>query len=85
VLIYDHRVGHKLKSSCRDVLREAHTVKVGKVQGLRGIHQQSEAESSAAHAVCVESKKLEIVVRAVETDAQTLLADRILDTLRFGE
>jgi hypothetical protein len=85
VLIYDHRLGHRLKFACRELLRDARTVKVGKVQGLRGVHQEGEDEASAAQAVCVESTKLDIVVKAVDGDPQVPLADRILDSVRFGD
>jgi hypothetical protein len=85
VLIYDHRLGHKLKSTCKELLRDARTVKIGKVQGLRGIHQEGDDEHTASHAVCVESKRLHILVKASESDPQAELADRILNSVRFGD
>jgi len=85
VLIYDHRLGHKLKSTCKELLRDARTVKIGKVQGLRGIQQEGDDERNATHAVCVESKRLHILVKAIEADPQSDLADRILNSVRFGD
>jgi hypothetical protein len=85
VLIYDHRMGHKLKGTCKELLRDARTVRIGKVQGLRGIHQEGDDENSATHAVCVESKRLDILVKAIEADPQADLADRILNSVRFGD
>ena len=85
VLIYDHRLGHRLKSACRELLRDARSVKVGKVSGLRGIYQeQGTEEGTATQAVCVESNKLEILVKAVQGEPQTELANRVLDSVRFG-
>jgi hypothetical protein len=85
VLIYDHRLGHRLKGGCRELLRDARSVKVGKVRGLRGLYQQQGTEdSSAMQALCVESTKLEILVKAVEGEPQTELANRVLDSVRFG-
>jgi hypothetical protein len=81
VLIYDHRLGHRMKATCRDMLRDAHAVKVGKIKGLRGMHATGEGEGTAA--VCVDSKKLEILVKSV--DADSAVAERILSSLRFGE
>jgi hypothetical protein len=66
------------------VLRDARTVKVGKVKGLRGMYQQGEDDATAAQAVCVESRKLEIVVKAADTEPLDPLANRILDSVRFG-
>src|SRR5689334_9482843 len=62
VLIYDHRLGHKLKGPCRELLHEPHVVRVGKIQGLRGTVQEGDAP--AASAVCVESRKVVVVIRA---------------------
>jgi hypothetical protein len=85
VLIYDHRLGHKLKMACRDFLYEAHPVRVGKVQGFRGTYPEADNQPEAGPAVCVQSKRLDIVVKAVDDDPQVPLAERILDSLRFGE
>jgi hypothetical protein len=85
VLIYDHRLGHKLKTGCRDLLQDAHAVKVGKIQGLRGIYPAGDDQAEPRPAVCVESRKLDIVVKASDPDQQAPIADRILDSLRFGE
>jgi len=85
VLIYDHRIGHKLKMACRDFLYGARPAKVGKVQGFRGTYPDSDSQPEAGSAVCVQSKYLDIVVKAVDADSQAPLANRILDSLRFGE
>jgi len=85
VQIYDHRLGHKLKMACRDFLYGARPVKVGKVQGFRGTYPDADNQPEAGSAVCVQSKYLDIVVKAVDADPQAPLADRILDSLRFGE
>jgi len=83
VLIYDRRLGHKLNAPCRELLREPHAVKVGKIQALRGMVQDTDTAESSA--VCVESKKLAVLIRASDDGGQAALANRILDTLRFGE
>jgi hypothetical protein len=83
VLIYDRRLGHKLNAPCRELLREPHAVKVGKIQALRGTVQENDTADSSA--VCVESKKLVVLIRATDDGGQATLANRILDTLRFGE
>jgi len=85
VLIYDHRIGHKLKMACRDFLYGARPVKVGKIQGFRGTYPDGDNQPEAGPAVCVQSKYLDIVVKGVDVDSQAQLANRILDSLRFGE
>ena len=68
-----------------ELLRDARSVKVGKVRGLRGIYQEQGAEDdTATQAVCVESTKVEILVKAMEGEPQTELANRVLDSVRCG-
>jgi hypothetical protein len=83
VLIYDRRLGHKLTAPCRDLLQEPHAVKVGRIRGLRGTVQEGDAQTASV--VCVESRKVVVLVRASGDDNQPALGKRILDTLRFGE
>ena len=85
VLIYDHRLGHNLKLPCRDLLHDLRAVKLGKIQGWRGSIQDDESDTPAEPAVCVESRKVVVLIKASDADAQASLANRILDTLRFGE
>jgi hypothetical protein len=83
VLIYDLRLGHRPNGSCHELLRETRSVKVGKVRALRGIYQPEGAEQ-IAQAVCLDSTKLQILVKAVEGDQASALAGRVLDSVRFG-
>jgi hypothetical protein len=83
VLIYDLRLGHRPKGTCHELLRDTHSVKVGKVRALRGIYQPEGAEH-IAQAICLESAKLQILVKALEGDQSTELAGRVLDSMRFG-
>lgn len=83
VLIYDHRLGHHPKGTCHELLRDTRSVKVGKVRALRGIYQPDGAEQ-IAQAVCLDSTKLQILVKAIEGDQATELAVRVLDSVRFG-
>ena len=70
---------------CRDLLHDLRAVKLGKIQGLRGSIQDDERDTPAEPAVCVESRKVVVLIKASDADAQASLANRILDTLRFGE
>ena len=82
VFIFDHRVGHKMKASCRELVADAHPVKAGKVNALRGSVDQADL-GSTPYALCLQGVKVDVLVTANEED-QLGLANRILDSVRFG-
>jgi len=84
VFIFDHRLGHRMDGRCAELLHEAHAVKVGKVAGWRGTTDHAEDGGGTPQAVCVESTKVDVLVKATESDPLGPLANRILDTVRFG-
>jgi len=84
VFIYDHRLGHRMDGKCHDVLREASPVKLGRIEAWRGTTVQADDTGSTPQAVCVESTKVDVVVTASEADPLGPLANRILDSIRFG-
>ena len=83
VFIYDHRLGHTLQIGCGKLLWEPRSVKLGKVKGVRGTIEQAE-DGSTPFAVCVESGRLEILVTVSGPDPLGSLANRILNSVRFG-
>ena len=84
VLIFDHRLGHRMKSPCRELVRDAHQVRAGKVNALRGLAEQADEAGNTSFALCLQAGKVDVLVMATEQDPQGALANRILDGIRFG-
>ena len=57
---------------------------MGKVAGWRGTTEHADDAGGTPQAVCVESTKVDVLVKATEADPLGPLANRILDTVRFG-
>jgi hypothetical protein len=83
VFIFDHRVGHKMKASCRELVAGAHPVKAGKVNALRGSVDEADLVTTP-YALCLQGVKVDVLVTANEEDQVGALANRILDSVRFG-
>lgn len=83
VFIFDHRVGHKMKSSCRELVSGAQPVKAGKVNALRGSVDEADI-GVTPYALCLQGVKVDVLVTANEEDQLGGLANRILDSVRFG-
>ena len=83
VFIFDHRVGHKMKTSCRELVSDAHQVKAGKVNALRGSVDEADLVTSP-YALCLQGVKVDVLVTANEEDQLGTLANRVLDSVRFG-
>jgi hypothetical protein len=84
VFIFDHRVGHKLSSPCRELVSEARSVKAGKVNALRGLADHAGDAGGTPFALCLQGVKVDVLVTATEEDQLGHLANRILDSVRFG-
>jgi hypothetical protein len=84
VLIFDHRLGHRMKSPCRDLVRDAHQVRAGKVNALRGLAEQTDDAGATSFALCLQAGKVDVLVMATEQDPLGPVANRILDGIRFG-
>jgi hypothetical protein len=84
VLIFDHRLGHRMRGSCRELVREAHQVRAGKVNALRGLAEQNEDAPGTSFALCLQAGKVDVLVMATERDPLGPLANRLLDAVRFG-
>jgi hypothetical protein len=86
VLIFDHRLGHKMRSPCRELVRDAHQVRAGRVNALRGLAEQADDTGTGAtsFALCLQAGKVDVLVMATEQDPLGPLANRILDGVRFG-
>jgi hypothetical protein len=84
VLIFDHRLGHRMKSPCRELVRDAHQVRAGKVNALRGLAEQADEAGATSFALCLQAGKVDVLVMATEQDPLGPLANRILDGIRFG-
>jgi hypothetical protein len=84
VLIFDHRLGHRMKSPCRELVRDAHQVRAGRVNALRGLAEQADEAGGTSFALCLQAGKVDVLVMATEQDPLGPLANRILDGIRFG-
>jgi hypothetical protein len=84
VLIFDHRLGHRMKSPCRELVRDAHQVRAGKVNALRGLAEQPDDAGATSFALCLQAGKVDVLVMATEQDPLGPVANRILDGIRFG-
>jgi hypothetical protein len=84
VLIFDHRLGHKMKSPCRELVRDAHQVRAGKVNALRGLAEQADDAGATSFALCLQAGKVDVLVMATEQDPLGPVANRILDGVHFG-
>jgi len=84
VLIFDHRLGHRMRNSCRELVRDAHQVRAGKVNALRGLAEQSDEATGTSFALCLQAGKVDVLVMATEQDPLGPLANRLLDGVRFG-
>ena len=84
VFIFDHRAGHKLPGSCRELVSDAHPVKAGKVNALRGLGEHPGEQGGTPFALCLQGVKVDVLVTATEEDQLGQLANRILDSVRFG-
>jgi hypothetical protein len=84
VLIFDHRLGHRMRNSCRELVREAHQVRAGKVNAVRGLAEQSDDAGGTSFALCLQAGKVDVLVMATEQDPLGPLANRLLDGVRFG-
>ncbi len=84
VLIFDHRLGHKMRSSCRELVRDAHQVRAGKVNALRGLAEQTDDAAGTSFALCLQAGKVDVLVMVTEQDPLGPLANRLLDGVRFG-
>jgi len=84
MLIFDHRLGHRMPSPCRDLVREARQVRAGKVNALRGLAERSEDAGATSFALCLQAGKVDVLVMATEQDPLGPIANRLLDGVRFG-
>ncbi len=84
VFIFDHRVGHKVRSPCRTLVSDARPVKAGKVNALRGLADHTGDAGGTPLALCLQGVKVDVLVTATEEDQLGQLANRILDSVRFG-
>ena len=84
VLIFDHRLGHRMRSPCRELVRDGHQVRAGKVNALRGLAEQADEGGATSFALCLQAGKVGVLVMATEQDPLGALANRILDGVRFG-
>jgi len=84
VLIFDHRLGHRMHGSCRELVREAHQVRAGKVNALRGLAEQGDDAAGTSFALCLQAGKVDVLVMATELEPLGPLANRLLDSVRFG-
>jgi len=84
VFIFDHRAGHKLPGPCRELMSDARPVKAGKVNALRGLGDHASDPGGTPFALCLQGMKVDVLVTATEEDQLGQLANRILDSVRFG-
>jgi hypothetical protein len=84
VLIFDHRLGHRMKSPCRELVRDAHQVRAGRVNALRGLAGQADDPGATSFALCLQAGKVDVLVMATEQDPLGPVANRLLDGIRFG-
>ncbi len=84
VLIFDHRLGHRMRNPCRELVRNAHQVRAGKVNALRGLAEQADDAGGTSFALCLQAGKVDVLVMATELDPLGPLANRLLDGVRFG-
>jgi len=85
VLIFDHRLGHRMKSPCRELVHDGHQVRAGKVNALRGLAEPAGDDGGAtSFALCLQAGKVDVLVHATEQDPLGPLANRILDGVQFG-
>ena len=84
MLIFDHRLGHRMPSPCRDLVREARQVRAGKVNALRGLAERGEDPGATSFALCLQAGKVDVLVMATEQDPLGPIANRLLDGVRFG-
>jgi hypothetical protein len=85
IFVFDHRLGHKLASPCRELLRDTRAVKAGRVNAVRGLAQSADETSGIPFALCLQGMKVDVLVKATEEDQLGALANRILDSVRFGD
>jgi hypothetical protein len=84
VFIFDHRAGHKLPGPCRELVSDARPVKAGKVNALRGLGDHASDPGGTPFALCLQGVKVDVLVTATEEGELGPLANRILDSVRFG-
>ena len=84
MLIFDHRLGHRMPSPCRDLVREPRQVRAGKVNALRGLAEHAEDAGATSFALCLQAGKVDVLVMATEQDPLGPIANRLLDGVRFG-
>jgi len=84
MLIFDHRLGHRMPSPCRDLVREPRQVRAGKVNALRGLAEHAEDAGATSFALCLQAGKVDVLVMATEQDPVGPIANRLLDGVRFG-
>lgn len=85
VFIFDHRAGHKLPHPCRELVPDARPVKAGKVNALRGVGDHVSDPGGTPYTLCLQSVKVDVLVTATEEGERGQLANRILDSVRFGD
>jgi hypothetical protein len=73
-----------MKSPCRELVRDAHQVRAGRVNALRGLAEQADEAGGTSFALCLQAGKVDVLVMATEQDPLGPLANRILDGIRFG-
>jgi len=84
MLIFDHRLGHRMPSPCRDLVREPRQVRAGRVNALRGLAERGEEAGATSFALCLQAGKVDVLVMATEQDPLGPIANRLLDGVRFG-
>src|SRR5262245_17115548 len=84
MLIFDHRLGHRMPSPCRDLVHEPRQVRAGKVNALRGLAERAEDAGGTSFALCLQAGKVDVLVMATEQDPLGPIANRLLDGVRFG-
>jgi hypothetical protein len=84
VFIFDHRQGHKLSGPCRELVRNAHPVKAGKVNALRGQGDPADDAVGIPSALCLQGVKVDVLIKGIEEEQGGTRVSRILDSVRFG-
>jgi hypothetical protein len=83
LFIFDLGLGQKSPERCAQSVHDGRSVKVGKVAGLRGVADETD-DGRTAQALCVESRKLKVLVIGSEADPLGETIDDIIKSVRFG-
>lgn len=83
LFIFDLGLGQKSPERCAESVHDGRSVKVGKVAGLRGVTDETD-DGRTPQALCVESRKLKVLVVGSEADPLGETIDSIIKSVRFG-